>query len=126
MNTERCSPPTGIDIKGVLRAEDLPTAFASGSLSPGKLLADGRANAQRTRSQFLTAEPLIIDGIRGVHMEASAEMGGTLYFVTRWLGRGDRMLDVKVTAPNLDLARQLCDTATRSIVPQIFKAADKR
>jgi hypothetical protein len=31
------------------------------------------------------------------------------------------MLDVKVTARDLELARELADTATRSLVPQVFK-----
>jgi hypothetical protein len=62
-----------------------------------------------------------VGSVQGVHMEASA---GTVYFVSRWLGRGNRMLDVKVTAPDLDLARQLADTVTRGIVPQVFGIAD--
>ena len=53
-------------------------------------------------------------------MEASADMGGTIYFVTRWIGQGDRLLDVKVTARDLALARSLAETATQSLVPQVF------
>jgi hypothetical protein len=49
-----------------------------------------------------------------------------VYFVTRWLGRGDRLLDVKVTARSLDFARQLADLATRRVVPQVFSAANQR
>jgi hypothetical protein len=58
-------------------------------------------------------------------MEAAAEAGGTVYFVTRWLGRGERMLDVKITARNLEFARALANTAVRSIDPQVFKDAGK-
>ena len=115
-----CDQPTGIEIKGVIRAENLPDAFESGPLSPAQLLSQGRANAGRTGARFLTAEPFSIGGLRGVHMEASAEVSGTVYFVTRWIGQGNRMLDVKVTARDLALARQLSDTAVRSLVPQVF------
>lgn len=117
---EDCTPPTGIEIKGIIRAENLPAAFESGPLSPAQLLSQGRANAERTGTRFLTAQPFDIGGLRGVHMEASAKVGGTIYFVTRWIGDGNRMLDVKVTAPDLELARRLSDTAVRSLVPQVF------
>ena len=53
-------------------------------------------------------------------MEASAELGGTVYFVTRWIGQGDRLLDVKVTTRDLALARTLAETATQALVPQVF------
>ena len=53
-------------------------------------------------------------------MEASADLNGAIYFVTRWIGQGDRMLDIKVTARDLKLARELADTATQSLVPQVF------
>ena len=124
VNAERCPMPTGIDIKGVIRPDELPAAFESGEASPETLLLQGRANAQRTGSQFLAADPIEIDGIKGVHMEASGEMGGTVYFVTRWIGQGHRMLDVKVTTRDLGLARQLSDTAIRSLLPQVFGAAE--
>ena len=51
-------------------------------------------------------------------MEAA---GDKSYFVTRWLGRGNRLLDVKVTAPDLDVARRLSDKVVRSVAPQVFK-----
>lgn len=58
----------------------------------------GRANALRTGARVLTAEALTIAGVRGVHMEASAAgRSETLFFVTRWVGEGNR-LDAKVTA----------------------------
>jgi hypothetical protein len=126
LDRNHCPPPTAITIKGVLRAESLPAAFAHGALSPDTLLADGRANAQRTGSRFLSAKPVTIAGVQGVHMEASADMDGTVYFVSRWLGHGHRLLDVKVTARNLDLARQLADLTTRRVVPQVFSAATQR
>jgi hypothetical protein len=53
-------------------------------------------------------------------MEASADLNGAVYFVTRWIGQGDRMLDIKVTSRDLKLARELADSATRSLVPQVF------
>jgi hypothetical protein len=125
VNTERCVPPTGVEIKGIVRAEALPAAFeGEGPLSPARLAAQGKANAQRTGARFLVAEPLAIAGVHGVHMEASAELGRTVYFVTRWLGQGNRMLDVKVTTPDLELARQLVEQVTRSSVSQVFKAAN--
>lgn len=120
-NQEKCPPPTGIEIKGVLRSEDLPAAFESnGALSPAKLLAQGRATAKRTGSRFHTAEYVSVGGVIGVHMEASAGIGQNIFFVTRWLGEGDRLLDVKVTASDLELARRLVDIATRELVPQVF------
>lgn len=118
-NFERCPLPTAIDIKGVTRADQLPDAFETGALTPEKLIAQGKAN-QRAGSQFLKAEAITVSGIKGVHMEASGDAGGPVYFVTRWLGTGNRLLDVKVTARNLDQARQLADTATRAIIPQVF------
>ena len=54
-------------------------------------------------------------------MEASADLNGAVYFITRWIGQGDRMLDIKVTARDLKLARELADTATQSLVPQVFR-----
>jgi len=121
-NYEKCPPPTAIEIKGVLRNEELPAAFeANGALSPAKLFAQGRANAQRTGSRFITAEHVTVAGVKGVHMEASAGRGQSIYFVTRWIGEGDRMLDIKATATDLDEARRLVDAATRQLVPQVFK-----
>jgi hypothetical protein len=119
-NFERCALPTAIEIKGVVRAETLPEAFETGALTPARLRQDGENNAKRTNSRFLLAEPVTIEGRKGVHMEASADLNGTIYFVTRWIGQGDRMLDVKVTARDLKLARELSDTAARSLVPQVF------
>ena len=47
-------------------------------------------------------------------------MDGTVYFVTRWIGQGNRLLDVKVTARDLPQARTLIETATQALVRQIF------
>jgi hypothetical protein len=99
----------------------LPEAFEAGALSPQRLKAEGVANAARTGAQFLAADPVTVAGRKGVHMEASAELGGPVYFVTRWIGASERLLDVKVTARNLVQARELADMATRSPVPQVFK-----
>jgi hypothetical protein len=53
-------------------------------------------------------------------MEAQAEVSGTMYFVTRWIGEGNRLLEVKVTARDLALARDLVETASKELVPQVF------
>jgi len=116
-----CPSPTAVEIKGVVRGERFPEAFESGPLSPAVLKAHGEATARRLGTRFLAATPLDVAGRKGVQMEASAELGGTVYFITRWIGQGDRMLDVKVTTRDLALARELADTATRSLVPQVFK-----
>jgi len=121
-NLERCPIPTAIEIKGVNRAEALPAAFENGALAPDRLKADGEANAVRTGARFLSAALITIAGRKGVHMEASADLNGAIFFVTRWIGEGGRMLDVKVTARDLGLARELADTATQSLVPQVFDA----
>ena len=81
---------------------------------------DWGVRASRLGSTFLGAAPITIAGYRGVQMEASADLNGAIYFVTRWIGQGHRMLDVKVTARDLKLARELADTATQSLVPQVF------
>jgi hypothetical protein len=116
---QACGMPTAIEIKGVIRGESFPAAFEWGPLSPARLLANGRANAERTGARFLTAQPLTVGDLRGVHMEAEAR-GGGIVFVTRWIGQGNRMLEFKVTARDLTLARELSDTATRHVVPQVF------
>jgi hypothetical protein len=116
-----CPSPTAIEIKGVVRGEKLPQAFETGSLAPATLKQQGEATAERLGSKFLGAQPLEVAGRKGVQLEASADLGGPVYFITRWIGDGDRMLDVKVTARDLKLARELADTATRSLVPQVFK-----
>ena len=123
MNAQRCASPTGIDIKGVVRGEALPEAFENGPLSPAKLAADGEATAARLGSRFHGASAITVTGRKGVQMEASADMNGQIYFVTRWIGQGDRLLDVKVTARDLTLARELAERVTQSLVPQVF---DKR
>ncbi len=120
-NEQKCPGPTAIEIKGVLRGEELPAAFEGyGALSPARLMSQGLATAKRTGSRFLTADHVTVAGIRGVHMEASAGLGQSIYFVTRWLGERDRLLDVKVTATDLEQARRLADLATRALVPQVF------
>jgi hypothetical protein len=115
-----CPSPTAIEIKGVVRGEKLPEAFDAGPLSPSALKQQGEATASRLGSTFITAEPVAVAGHKGVQMEASADLNGAVYFVTRWIGQGDRMLDIKVTSRDLKLARELADSATRSLVPQVF------
>ncbi len=122
VNPERCRSPTGIEVKGVLRAETLPEGFQAGQLSPAALRAAGERNAAGRGSRFISAEPLAVGRERGVAMEASAEVGQTVYFVTRWLGRGNRLLDVKVTSPDRELARSLAGRAVEQLVPQVFGA----
>jgi len=115
-----CASPTAIEFKGVVRGEKLPEAFETGALAPSALQQQGEATASRLGSTFLGAAPITIAGYQGVQMEASADLNGGIYFVTRWIGQGDRMLDIKVTARDLKLARDLADTATQSLVPQVF------
>lgn len=120
LNAQRCPSPTAIEIKGVVRGEKLPDAFEAGELTPAFLKKQGDTNAARLGTNFISAEALTVAGRKGVHMEASAEMNGAVYFVTRWIGQGDRVLDVKVTTRDLALGRTLAETATRSLVPQVF------
>ena len=123
-----CASPTAIEFKGVVRGEKLREAFESGALAPAALKQQGEATASRLGSTFLGAAPVAFAGQKGVQMEASADLNGAVYFVTRWIGQGDRMLDIKVTARDLKLARELADTATQSLVPQVFgqdRAASK-
>jgi hypothetical protein len=119
-NLERCAFPTGIEVKGVLRSDPLPEAFRSGALSPARMVAQGRANAVARGSTFRLAEPYRIGALEGVHMEAEIKMGGPVHILTRWVGRGDRLLEVKVTSADLDAARRLSDLAMGSLVPQVF------
>ena len=116
-----CAMPTGITIKGVLRAENLDEALVSGPLSPEKLAAEGKANAARTGSEFLEAKAIAPAGLKGVHMEAAANVGARIYFITRWIGSGERLLDIKVTSPDLAHARHLADETTAALVPQVFR-----
>jgi hypothetical protein len=118
----RCPLPTGIEIKGVVRVETLPEAFESGALSPAKLKAAGDARATLPGQAFVSADAITIAGVKGVHLEAEAEAGGKLYYVTRWIGQGNRLLDLKVTARDLKLARELMETASNELVPQVFPA----
>ena len=123
-----CASPTAIEFKGVVRGEKLPEAFESGALAPAALKQQGEATASRLGSTFLGAAPVAFAEQKGVQMEASADLNGAIYFVTRWIGQGDRMLDIKVTARDLKRARELADTATQSLVPQVFgqdRAASK-
>ena len=120
VDVAKCAMPTALEIKGVLRAEMLPEAFEHGSLAPSKLKAAGDAKAG-ANSKFISAEPLTVAGRRGVQMEASADVtGGTLYYVSRWIGEGNRLLDVKAVGRDLKTARELADAATRELVPQVF------
>ena len=116
----RCALPTAVEIKGVVRAESLPDAFENGALSPAKLKAAGDAKAS-PNAKFLSAEPIAVAGRKGVAMEGSAEVNGTIFYITRWIGEGNRMLEVKVTARDLKLARELAAAATQELVPQVFK-----
>ena len=118
VDTAQCQTPTALTIKGVTRAEKMEDAFATGEFSPAKLLAQGKANAERMGSQFHEASPVKVGNIAGVHLEASANK---IYFVTKFLGRGDQLLDIKVTSPDLDLARKLSDDAAEALLPQVFK-----
>ncbi|MEW5964987.1 MAG: hypothetical protein AB1749_15685 [Pseudomonadota bacterium] len=116
-----CPPPTGLTIKGVLRADRLEDSFASGDLMPAKLAEQGKANAERTGSEFLEARAIRVANLPGVHMEAAANLGGKVYFVTKWIGRGERLLDIKATSGDLALARKLADAAAAALVPQVFE-----
>lgn len=120
-NAQICPPPTAIEIKGVVRGETMPAAFDSGPLSPPALDQQGRANAARMGSTFLSATPFEAHGRRGVAMEAATGGATPVYFVTRWVGDGHRLLDIKVTSPSLERARALSDAAVRAVVPQVFK-----
>ena len=105
---ERCPTPTAIEIKGVLRTENLPAAFVRGPLSPEELTRQGEINAKAKGSRFLGAVAVKVAGIEGVQMTAAVGAEGkAIHFLTTWLGRGDRMLDVKITSPDLALARKL-------------------
>jgi hypothetical protein len=118
----RCALPTGIEIKGVVRAESLPDAFENGALAPAKLKAAGDAHATLPGQAFVSAEAIAVAGVKGVHLEAEAEVNGKLHYVTRWVGQGHRMLDVKVTARDLKLARELMVSVSAELVPQVFPA----
>lgn len=117
---ERCPAPTAIEVKGVRRAEALPDAFRSGPLSPAALTAQGESNAKRIGSRFHGAEATRVGTVEGVRMVAEASMGGAIYFVSTWLGRGDRLLDIKVTARDLSQARALAEQAAAALAPQVF------
>jgi hypothetical protein len=116
-----CPLPTGIAIKGVMREETLKDAFATGVFAPAALMAQGKANAERTGSEFMVAKAIEISGVRGVHMEAAATAATKIYFITKFIGKGKTMLDIKVTSPNLTLARKLSDDAAAALVGQVFK-----
>ena len=87
-----CAVPTAIAFKGVVRGERLPEAFESGALAPAALKQQGETSASRLGSTFLGAVPVAVGGQKGVQMEASADLNGAAYFVTRWIGQGDRQL----------------------------------
>jgi hypothetical protein len=119
---ERCPAPTAIEIKGVLRTESLPAAFARGALSPEELTRQGEINARAKGSRFLSAIPVKIGGIEGVQMTAAVGAGSkAIHFMTTWLGRGDRMLDIKITSPDLELTRRLSTEVLEPLVRQVFK-----
>jgi hypothetical protein len=115
-----CASPTAIEFKGVVRGEKLPEAFETGALAPSALQQQAkRPRAASARHSSAPRRSRLRD-IRACRWKASADLNGAIYFVTRWIGQGDRMLDIKVTARDLKLARELADTATQSLVPQVF------
>ena len=118
MCVQSCPMPTGVAVKGVIREEKIEDAFATGEFSLAALDAAGKANAARLGSEFLGATARDIGGLKGVHMEAAAK---GMFFVTKFVGRGDRLIDIKVTCPNLELARKLSDDAASALVGQVFK-----
>jgi len=122
IDLQRCALPTGVEIKGMVRAETLPDAFETGALSPAKLKAAGDARATQPGQAFVSADAITVAGVKGVHLEAEAEVTGKLHYVTRWIGQGNRMLEVKVIARDLKLARELMETASSELVPQVFPA----
>jgi hypothetical protein len=123
--TDTCGGVMAVDIKGVLRTEALPAAFqasaTSSALSITELRSQGEANAQRLGSRFHGVFPLSVEGIQGLRMEASGGPGSSVNFVTIWLGRGDWLLDVKITGSDLDKARAMAEGVARILVPQVFK-----
>lgn len=121
LDTKACPPPTGLTIKGVLRADKLDESFASGDLMPERLAAQGKANAERIGSEFIEARAIRVGNLPGVHMEAAASLGGKVYFVTKWIGRGNRLLDIKATSGDLALARKLAEDAAAALAPQVFQ-----
>lgn len=119
---ERCPTPTAIEVKGVLRTEEFPVAFRRGPMSPDELTRQGELNAQRIGSRFLGAVPVVIGRIEGVQMTAASGTGHTaIHYLTTWLGSGDRLLDVKITSPDLAMARRLADEVLEPLVRQVFK-----
>ena len=118
MCVEECPMPTGIAIKGVIREEPIEEAFATGAFSLATLNGEGKASAARLGSEFLGATAREVAGLKGVHMEATAK---GMFFVTKFVGRGDRLIDIKVTCPSLEMARKLSDEAAEALVGQVFK-----
>lgn len=119
VDSNACPTPTAITIKGVTRGEKLEDAFATGDFSPAKLMAQGKATAERMGSQFMEASAVRVGEIPGVHMEAEANK---VYFITKFLGRGNELLDIKVTSPDHELARKLSDDAAEALTAQVFKS----
>ena len=118
MCVQGCPMPTGIAIKGVIREEPIGEAFTTGAFSLATLNSEGKANAARLGSEFLGASSREIAGVKAVHMEAAAK---GMFFVTKFIGRGDRLIDIKVTSPSSELARKLSDEAAATLVGQVFK-----
>lgn len=118
MCVQSCPMPTGITIKGVVRAEKVEDAFATGELSPAALTATGKANAERFGSEFMGATAREIAGLKAVQMEVTAK---GMFFVTKYFGREDRLIDIKVTSPSLELARKLSDDTAAALAVQVFK-----
>jgi len=120
-----CRGVLAVEIKGVLRSESMPSAFLPGApgsaLSITELKAQGDANARRLGSLFHGVTPIKIGDISGLRMEASGGLGHGTHFVTVWLGRGDWLLDVKITGSDLDAARALSDEIAKTLAPQVFK-----
>lgn len=122
VETAKCPTPTAVEIKAVLRTEDLPAAFRTGPLSPEALTQQGEINARRLGSRFLGTVAVKVAGIEGVQMTAAYGDGDkAVHYLTTWLGRGDRMLDVKITSPDLALARRTAEQMLEPLVAAAFR-----
>ena len=122
VDTAKCPTPTAVEIKAVLRTEDLPAAFRTGPLSPAALTQQGEINAKRLGSQFLGTVAVKVAGIEGVQMTAAFGEGEkAIHYLTTWLGRGDRMLDVKITSPDLVLARRTAEQILEPLAAAVFR-----
>jgi len=53
---------------------DVARGIRNRALTPARLRHDGENDAKRTNSRFLLAEPVTVEGRKGVQMEASAQV----------------------------------------------------